>query len=218
MKRTFLPIIIGGAILILVIFGFIAFSRSRNSTTTTNVVVRDANGFIQSVSTDSILESTDGGKSFNPKFKIITNGEVGKADVLSITFHPDKEGYILVSSANDGLFKKEKGEDAWTPIVFPPKSIYSFILDRSDPNQRMFASGVINQNGRIFRSEDGGTNWKPVYSEPGQNTVVTSLAQDTHNSNIIFAGTSVGTIIKSADGGNSWKNVGNKIEGVIKRF
>jgi photosystem II stability/assembly factor-like uncharacterized protein len=194
-------------------FKFNSPSKKADDKTTT---VKTASGLVRAIDKDSIFESKNGGLDFEPHFKIITNNEIGQADVLSVAFHPTKQDDTVVGSLQDGLFRRSKGEEGWTPIVFPPKNIFSFILDKSDPDNRMFASGVISENGRIFRSVDGGENWRAVYTEPGLGTVVTSLAQHHTNTNVIFAGTSAGTVIKSVDGGESWKNLGNKIDGMIK--
>jgi|GEM_PF-431536 len=179
-------------------------------------VVATSTDLVKIIDKDSILKSTDGGDSFSPYFKISTNNLVGVANVLGITFHPTQSGRVVVGSLEDGLFFKNTGEDVWGPIIFPPKKIYSFILDKKEPNQRMFASGVVDGNGRIFRTNDGGESWKAVYVEPGQASTVTALSQNPRSTNIIYAGTSLGTVIKSVDGGNTWKNVGNKITGLIK--
>lgn len=165
---------------------------------------------------ESILRSTNGGDSFSPYFTISTSEVIGLANVLSITFHPKTQGKVVVSSYEDGLFSKSEDKNTWDIIPFPPKKIYSFILDRKNPEERMFASGVVEGNGRIFRTEDGGESWKAVYVEPGLSSTVTALSQNPRNVNIIYSGTSQGTVVKSVDGGNTWKNIGNKLSGIIK--
>ena len=193
-----------------------------SSDVSTDVLVEQGeevpDGLVQIIDTDSILRSDNSGLDFTPYFKISTNGEIGLADVLSVTFHPKEEGNVTVTSVLDGLFNKKAESETWTPIVFPPKNIYSFILDKKDPDNRMFAAGVISGNGRVFRTDDGGDNWRAVYAEPGPKTTVTALSQRSRNTDVIFAGTSVGTLIKSLDGGSTWKNLGNEISGTIKNI
>jgi len=160
----------------------------------------------------------DDGKNDNSKGFInnsvktkLKDGEgdiITTADILSIAFNPLKQMVIYVSTANDGLFKTENAGELWQPIPFPPKNVYSFILDSNDPDNRMFASGVVGNWGKIFRTKDGGKNWEEVYTEPGDKVPVTSIAQHINDNNIIFAGTKNGTVVKSTDGGDIWKNVG----------
>ena len=167
---------------------------------------------------DSILKSVDSGKNFETYFWIATTTELKVVDVLNITFYPDVKDKIIVSSYDDGLFLNENGVNQWELIPFPPQKIYSFIVDRVDPDNRAFVSGVVSKNGRIFRTEDGGVTWRAVYAEPGDNTYVSSLTQDPRNHEVILAGTSAGTLVRSVDGGDTWKNIGQKISGNISRF
>lgn len=171
--------------------------------------------FSQIIEKGSLWKTSDSGKTFQVKSQIDEKTLISAADILSITYHPKKQAIIYVSSVDNGIFKTEDGGEKWEPINFPPKRIYSFILDKNDPDNRMFASGVVGEWGKIFRTDDGGKNWQDVYTEPGQKTVVTSLSQHFRDTNVIFAGTSDGTVIKSVDGGNTWKNVGNKVDGVV---
>lgn len=167
---------------------------------------------------DSILRSVDQGVNFETYFGVATTTELGVVDVLSITFHPNIEKRVVVSSYDDGLFLNDKSVNLWLPISFPPKKIYSFILDNKDPDNRSFASGVEGDNGRIFRTDDNGSTWRAVYVEPGSKTYVSALTQNPVNPNIIIAGTSAGTLVRSIDGGDTWNNIGQKISGNISRF
>lgn len=167
---------------------------------------------------DSILKSVDSGASFETYFGVATTSELGAVDVLSITFHPKIEDKVVVSSYDDGLFLNENEVNYWEPIAFPPQKIYSFILDNKDPDDRAFASGVVGDNGRIFRTDDKGSTWRAVYVEPGSRTYVSALTQNPVNPNIVIAGTSAGTLVRSIDGGDTWNNIGQEIKGKINRF
>lgn len=168
-----------------------------------------------SIAKGSLWRTSDGGQTFEVKSTIDEKTTITKADILSIAYHPQKEGTIYVGSIENGIFKTEDGGEQWTPIAFPPKKIYSFILDKNDPDNRMFASGVIGEWGKIFRTDDGGENWKEVYTEPGEKATVTALSQHPADTNVIFAGTSTGTVVKSTDSGDTWRNVGSKIDGTV---
>lgn len=163
----------------------------------------------------SIWKSTDGGKEFSVKSRVDEKQTITKADVLSLSFHPNDSKIIYISTIDHGIFKTTDAGEYWEQIVFPPKKIYSFILDKSRPDERMFASGSISGQGKIFRTEDGGDNWEVVYTEPGNQVVITILAQHPRDTNVLFAGTSAGTVVKSTDGGETWRNVGGALEGPI---
>lgn len=166
----------------------------------------------------SLWRTSDGGQSFEVKSEIDEKTIIAKADILSVAYHPNTQGTIYVGSVENGIFKTEDSGEQWTPIAFPYKKIYSFILDRNDPDNRMFASGVVGEWGKIFRTDDGGENWNEVYTEPGTGATVTALSQHPSDTNVIFAGTSTGTVVKSTDSGDTWKNVGNKIDGTVSDF
>jgi len=175
-------------------------------------------GFTQKVEKGSIWKSEDGGRSFFVQSTVNEQSRIEKADILDFEFHPTRPEVVIATSIDHGIFKTENGGDTWVPIEFPPKRIYSFILDRRDPDRRMFASGVIENRGRIFRSDDEGANWIPIYTEPGTGTVVASLAQDPGNPDILYAGTSAGTLIKSIDAGGTWRNIGDSVDGIISKI
>lgn len=158
----------------------------------------------------SVWKSEDGGQSFHVSSTVDQTRMIDKADILSLAFHPTKPKSIILGTVNDGVFKTEDGGETWTPIPFPPKRIYSFIIDRKSPDNRMFVSGTVNDHGKIFRTDDDGANWKEVYSEPGEKTFISALAQDPWNTDVIYAGTSAGTILKSRDAGATWSNIGGK--------
>jgi photosystem II stability/assembly factor-like uncharacterized protein len=229
-KSVALQIIIAVAVVLVVIaVGFTFMSGNKSETESsqkpgevpaTTEEVQNLDDVVVGVYKDSVLKSSDGGLNFETYFKIATatNAKIGIADVLSIAFHPEVADRVVVSTYDDGLFLNEKRVNAWKQIPFPPQQIYSFILDKKDPDNRAFASGVVSGNGRIFRTEDEGTAWRAVYAEPGTKTFVSALTQDPRNANLILAGTSVGTVVRSTDGGDTWKNIGQTITGYISDF
>ncbi len=172
-------------------------------------------GLSAAIGRGSIWKSDDGGGTFFSQSKIDEATLIEKADILSIAYHPSKPASVFVGTVDNGIFSTDNGGDTWKQIVFPPKKIYSFIPDKNDPDRRMFASGVLGEQGKMFRTDDGGENWKDIYSEPGKGTFVSALSQHFADRNVIFAGTSAGTVVKSVDGGNTWRNIGNKIDGRV---
>lgn len=170
------------------------------------------------VAKDSILRSSDNGRTFETYFNIATEATLGAVDVLSITFHPHTANEVVVSTYDDGLFAKQDDVNVWQPIVFPPKQMYSFVLDTQHPDTRAFVSGVEEKNGRIFRTDDKGATWNVVYAEPGLNSYVSALTQVPTDPSVILAGTSAGTLVRSIDGGDTWSNIGQTITGKIASF
>ncbi len=205
--------------LVVVAFVLSGCSLGNIGTNTKNIGTSSPVGETETFSTKalpgSLWKTEDGGKTFVVKSQVDEKSSITKADILSIAYHPKQAMTIYVSSVDSGIFKTENGGNTWTPISFPPKKIYSFILDKNDPDNRMFASGMVNNWGKIFRTDDGGVTWRDVYTEPGQNTPITALSQHFRDRNVIFAGTATGTVVKSTDSGETWKNIGSNINGLI---
>lgn len=212
MKKRFFGAIVGALFLSGCSLGGVTVPQTGNQDGTTSL---ETGAFATKAEPGSLWKTGDGGKTFVVKSKVDEKQSITKADILSIAYHPQKPQIIYVGSVENGIFKTENGGEEWKPIPFPPKRIYSFILDKNDPDNRMYASGVVGDWGKLFRTDDGGMTWNDVYTEPGQKTLITAISQHSRDRNVIFAGTDTGTAVKSTDGGDTWKNVGNKIDGIV---
>lgn len=176
-----------------------------------------------SATAGSIWRSTDSGAHFEPKVDIGENLKITKSDILSISFlppdpslslEPTTSSRIYAGTVDDGLFRTSNGGELWEHVDFPPKKIYSFTTDYRDP-ERMFATGMIANQGKIFRTKNGGREWEEKYTEPGTGTVIISLSEHPRQTDVLYAGTSAGTVVKSTDGGDTWRNIGNRVDGPI---
>lgn len=154
----------------------------------------------------SVWKSSDAGKTFESKVTVDEKRKIASADVLSFVFHPTDSQIIYMGTLESGLFKTTDGAEHWTPLTFPPTKIYGLTIDQQN-GDRLFASGIYNDVGKIYRTEDAGANWTEVYAEPGPGSVITALAAHPANPNLLYAGTSNGVVIKSMDGGMSWENL-----------
>lgn len=163
-------------------------------------------GSSSTAATGSVYKSTDAGNTFEPKITIDEKRKLSSADVLSVAVHPTNSKIIYIGTESTGLFRTTNGADTWEQITFPPTKIYGLSVDSTN-GDRIFATGIYEGTGKIYRSFDAGANWKEIYTEPGSNTVITSLTLDTTNPNVVYAATSAGVVIRSVDGGETWKNV-----------
>jgi photosystem II stability/assembly factor-like uncharacterized protein len=88
-------------------------------------------------------------------------------------------------------------------------------IDVSTDNPKLMYVGAAS--GGVWKSENGGTAWKPVFDEqPTQNIGAVRIQQS--NPNVIWVGTGEGNprnsmnlgmgIFKSMDGGKTWKHMG----------
>ena len=153
----------------------------------------------------SIFKSTDAGDTFEPKVTIDEKKKIA-ADILSLAFHPTNSDIIYIGTAGSGLFKTIDAADTWTPILFPPVKNYGLAIDPQN-GDRIYASGVFDNVSKLYRTDDGGENWKEIYTEPGPGTVITALRIHPDAPQTLYASTSAGVVIRSQDGGGTWTNI-----------
>jgi photosystem II stability/assembly factor-like uncharacterized protein len=156
--------------------------------------------------TGSIYKSVDAGETFVPKVKIDDKKSISSADVLSVAMHPTNSQVIYIGTDKTGMFRTVNSGETWEQIAFPPTKIYGLAIDATN-GDKIFATGVYENTGKVYRSVDAGANWKEMYTEPGQGTVITALTLDSVNPSIVYAATSAGVVIRSTDSGDTWRNV-----------
>lgn len=154
----------------------------------------------------SIWKSTDGGTSW----KVKNSGE-GKAntkniEVLSLAINPLDKNNILVGLRSGGILETNDGGETWRFINYQSEKVYGLVLDPRD-GRTLYASGVWEKRGKIFKTQNDGVEWKEIYTGPINGPLVISLEIDKKNPNILYATTSENEVIKSMDGGISWKNI-----------
>lgn len=156
--------------------------------------------------TISFVRSSDGGTTFEPKTRIDEKTDFASAEVLSIAFDPKDTRHIFLGTKEAGMFASDNSGDSWRKIKYPPTRVYGLVIDPND-SQRMFATGDWQGRGKIYQSVNAGIDWNEVYTEPANGTVITSLAQNPFNTQVLYAGTSTGMIIRTSDGGATWKSL-----------
>jgi len=138
----------------------------------------------------------DGGKTWN------ITGNVPLLNVRQLVIHPTDTATIFCASASGGLFRSTEEGTEWIAVI-PNFGIQgeSIVFDPLHPDT-MYAGNSIN--GKVLKSFDRGENW----NEGGEaGSTVTSLAIRSDSTNILYAGTTDGTISKSTDFGMTWKIV-----------
>ena len=153
-----------------------------------------------------VLKSADKGENWEVKADADESKSIASLDILSMIIDPQNNQVIYIGTKKNGIFKTENGAESWEKMDFPPIKVYAAVLDPSNPDI-LYAAGVWRGRGKIYKSENQGAEWKEIYTEPADGTVITSLNINKSQAQILYAGTSEGMIFKTADGGNSWKNI-----------
>ena len=181
---------------------------------------------------DGVYRSEDGGKSW--KNMGLENSE----HVSKIVIHPNDSNTIWVASQGPlwssggerGVFKSTDGGETWKLILSDNEwtGATELVLDPRDPD-RVYA--VLWQRHRtvaaymgggpgtaIYRSEDGGENWKKLSKGlPKSNLAKIGFDISKHDPDIIYAAIELdrrsGAVYKSTDRGESWVKQSDTVSG-----
>jgi photosystem II stability/assembly factor-like uncharacterized protein len=158
------------------------------------------------IKSSNVLKSTDGGKNWI--FKSQTNEKISldSTDVISMAINPYDSKNVLVGTLKGGIWKTDDAGENWSLLKFQADKVYGLAIDSVD-SHIIYASGVWQNRGKIFKSIDSGNVWNEIYTEPSNGPLVISLALDKKNSSFLYATTSDNQVLKSVDAGTSWKNI-----------
>lgn len=164
----------------------------------------------------SIWKSTDGGKTWEAKNSLEEKPRVADVDVLSMAINPKDTQNIYLGLRKGGIMKTIDGGESWEfSKIFTSEKVYGLALDPED-SKIIYASGVYQGRGKMFKSVDSGETWTEIYTSASDGPLVIGMALDTHNRQILYAATSDGQIIKSSDSGASWQNIYHSRDPVTK--
>lgn len=153
----------------------------------------------------TVIKSEDGGASWNSKIRIDDKKTIAGVDILSMAIHPNDPNIIYIGTMSSGLFVSKDAGENWAAVAYPDKA-YGLVFDPINPDV-MYGSGVFNGRAKIFKRPAEGQEWKEVYTEPADGTIISSLAISKFNPNVLYAGTNEGIIVKTTDGGQTWVNL-----------
>jgi photosystem II stability/assembly factor-like uncharacterized protein len=156
--------------------------------------------------TGGVIRSDDHGKVYKPAVKVDEKKNISGVQTLSLAMDSNDTKKIYLGSLEDGIFITRDGGENWTRSDVPIQKNYALVLHPSDPNVA-YATGVYNGRGKVAKTIDGGVEWKEVYTEPADGTVILSLAMNANMPEKVYAGTSDGMIIVTQDGGATWANL-----------
>jgi photosystem II stability/assembly factor-like uncharacterized protein len=154
----------------------------------------------------SIWKSSDNGKTWEAKNKAENKMRVSDVDILSLVINPYDTNVIYAGLLSGGLIKSVNGGDTWQPTNVIADKVYGLDMDPLD-SKILFVSGVWQNRGKVWRTEDSGENWTEIYTEAADGPLVIALLVDRADPRNIYLSTSENQIIKSEDGGNSWKKI-----------
>ena len=190
-----------------------------------------------------VNKSTDGGATWfqsNAGIMARTGSSSDSIPIFSLTIDPNDSNIVWCGmQATRGIFKSKDGGKSWVKkdngIVEQEEiTIRGFAVKPGDSNvvflgaeidQGLMGKEFARQKGKIYKSTDGGENWKCVW-EGG--SLARIVLFDPTNPNILYASTGIFDreafnevgegVLKSTDGGNTWENINNGLENLFVGF
>ena len=179
-----------------------------------------------------IWKTTDAGMTWTPVFDTQPIASIGALEVApsnpNILYAGTGESDIRSAlSSGDGVYKSTDAGVSWKHVgLRDSKQISRIVIDPKNPD--VVYAGVLghvygpNEERGVFKTEDGGANWKRVLDN-GPETGVSDLAMAAAAPDILFAGTwkvhrppwstyapiqgPGGGLYRSADGGATWTHL-----------
>jgi photosystem II stability/assembly factor-like uncharacterized protein len=124
-----------------------------------------------------VLKSTDGGVSW--AYTGLKWDETEGKRPFKLIIHPSNPNILFV--AGGGLWRTDNAGSTWTQSMAFEK-IYDMEFM---PNNSLIAYFSTN-DGKFFRSTDGGTNWTLQFSSPNPQARRTSIAVTPDNSSVVY--------------------------------
>ena len=187
---------------------------------------RDSNHLYVGISVAGVFESTDGGKSWQPKNKGLRadflpdpNAEIGHDPHLLVSCESNPE--VLWQQNHCGIFRSEDGGANWTDISDPNGEANFGFAIAADPADalRAWVAPAISDQMRvavdkklcICRTDDGGKTWQTFRTGLPQEycyDIVFRHALISNGKDVLF-GTTTGNLFGSNDQGENWSTISN---------
>lgn len=189
---------------------------------------RDSDRILVAVSTAGVLETTDGGKSWQSRNKGMVNdylpdpnAEWGH-DPHFVTLSRAQPDHVWQQN-HCGVFYSDDGAESWRKVSCPEQGVhfgFPVAVDAEDGRTAWLVPGKADMQrmtieGRLFvaRTTDGGESWEELRDGlPQQNAydVVYRHALDNQGDALAF-GSTTGNLYVSEDRGDRWVTVANNL-------
>lgn len=155
-----------------------------------------------------IFKSTDKGETWAQKVAVaaIKPSAINNVNVVVAVFDPQDSRTIYLGTGENGLFYTLDGAESWQQAGALSSGRVSAVA--VDPKDK--CNVYVGTGNKIFKTIDCTRTWQNIYVDTRTDQVVLSLAIDSYNPAIVYAGLSGGDLLKSTDGGASWT--------IIRRF
>lgn len=140
-------------------------------------------------------------------------GSIAVVDVEKMVIDPSDSGAVYLATLSDGLYFTYNIGRGWNKVLALPASakINDIAIDSKDK-----CNLFVALENKLYKSEDCGRTFVQTYYDNNATVLVSAVAVDHYNSNIVYLGTSRGDILRSLDYGVSWKAIQRLNDGAKK--
>jgi photosystem II stability/assembly factor-like uncharacterized protein len=140
-------------------------------------------------------------------------------DVRSLAYDPGDPNHILLGTSAGQIFDSRDGGTSWATFAHLGADD-AYVLDHIlfDPSHTatIYVAGwslYDNEGGDVFRSDDGGRNWRTLSMVHGKSVRAMAMAPSDHNILVIGA---LDGVFRSRNGGASWERISPENDAEIK--
>ena len=175
-----------------------------------------------------LFRSKDGGDSWEQI--LYRNEETGAIDIVIDTNNPDvlyaalweayrKEYQMSSGGPGSGMFKSTDGGDTWVEMTRNPGMPQEGLVGRiglavSGANSDRVWALFENDNGGLFRSDDGGATWSLINDDRAirqRAFYYTHVFADPQDENVVYMQNT--SFFRSTDGGETYESINNGTHG-----
>jgi len=131
-------------------------------------------------------------------------------DVRSLAYDPQNPDHIFLGTSTGTLFSSTDGGHSWARFAHLGSGddyvIDHLAIDPQSPNKMFAAAWSVEnqQEGDLFRSNDGGQSWETIAAMHGKS--IRAMAIASSDSKTLVAGALDG-VFRSTDGGKNWQKI-----------
>lgn len=153
-----------------------------------------------------VMKSDDAGRTFESRVFIDEERSLARSSVVSLAVDPSNDHAIYAGTLSDDLYKSIDGADSWGYLTTNLQNITNIVINPFN-TETLYVSGLYQGRGSVIKSVDGGVTWDRVYVEPADGTNITAMVVSPVNGDMVYIGTSGGTIARTNNGGDAWENL-----------
>jgi len=163
-----------------------------------------------------IFKSIDGGETWVHKVAVPTvsgtPASIATIDIDEIVPDPQDNNALYLQSPS-GLYYSYNASEIWLKASNLPGTPVTAMS--VDPNDKCTLFAAV-QN-KIYKTVDCSRSWEPMHLEERTSHIITYLAIDYDNSDIIYAGENFGDVLRSVDGGLNWAPL-ERFQNAVKKI